>query len=125
MVSIIRRRANSDYYLYHDSKGMARRQYEEYLGKSIPPDVKERKNDFMLRILRGEWEPKLNIIRDGFEKERALIPRTILEKNLGAFAVRFTYNTQRIGGSTLSLKDTELLLEDGITPADRPIADVL
>ena len=127
MVSIVKRRkANSDYYyLYHDSRGTARRQYEEYLGKSIPPDVEERKNGFMLRILRGGWEPKLSIIHDRFERERASMPRTILEKNLDAFAVRFTYNTQRIEGSTLSLKDTTLLLEDGITPAGRPIADVL
>ena len=40
------------------------------------------------------------------------------------FAVRFTYNTQRIEGSTLSLKDTARLLEDGITPASRPVDDV-
>jgi Fic family protein len=126
MVSVVRRRrANSDYYyLYHDSKGIVRRQYEEYLGKSIPPDVEERKNNFMLRILRGEWGPKLSAIHDGFKKERALMPRTIREKNLDAFVVRFTYNTQRIEGSTLSLKDTALLLEDGVTPAGRPIADV-
>ena len=60
MVSIIRKRnSNSDsYYLYYDSKGTAQRQYEEYLGKSIPPDVEKRMNDFILRILRGELEPK-------------------------------------------------------------------
>lgn len=126
MVSVVRRRkAGSDYYyLYHDSKGNTRRQCEEYLGKSIPPDIEERKSDFMLRILRGEWEPKLEIIRSGFEKRCASMPRTILEKNLGTFAVQFTYNTQRIEGSALSLRDTARLLEDGITPARRPIGDV-
>lgn len=127
MVSIVKRHRGSGdyYYLYHDYKGDVRRQYEEYLGKSIPPDVDERKNDFMLRILRSKWEPKLDRIRVNFERDNASMPQTILEKNLAAFAVRFTYNTQRIEGSTLSLKDTALLLEDGITPVNKPISDVL
>ena len=126
MVSVRRRRkaGNDYYYLYYDSRGGARRQYEEYLGRAIPPDVKERKRIFVLRVLRGEWEPKLEIIRDSFAVWRASMPRTAQEKSLGAFAVKFTYNTQRIEGSMLSLKDTSLLLEDGITPTSRPIVDV-
>ena len=126
MVSVVKRKkAGSDYYyLYHDSKGGTRRQYEKYMGRSIPPDVNERKRDFLLRIRREEWGPKLEIIRANFERECASMPRTILEKNLGAFTVGFTYNTQRIEGSTLSRNDTARLLEDGITPAGRPMVDV-
>ncbi len=126
MVSVVKRKkAGSDYYyLYHDSKGGTRRQYEKYMGRSIPPDVNERKRDFLLRIRREEWGPKLEIICANFERECASMPRTILEKNLGAFAVGFTYNTQRIEGSTLSRNDTARLLEDGITPAGRPMVDV-
>lgn len=125
MVSIRRKRkaGNDYYYLYYDSKEGARRQYEEYLGRTIPPDVEDRKRNFMLRVLRGDWEPKLEIIRDSFARRRASMPRTVWEKRLGTFAVRFTYNTQRIEGSTLSLKDTVLLLEDGIAPT-RPVVDV-
>lgn len=37
--------------------------------------------------------------------------------------MRFTYNTQRIEGSALTLMDTALLLADGITPANRPVGD--
>lgn len=127
MVSVRRRRkaGNDYYYLYYDSKGGIRRQHEEYLGRAIPPDVEERKRIFVLRVLRGEWEPKLRIIRDSFARQRGSMPRTAWEKSLGTFAVKFTYNTQKIEGSTLSLKDTSLLLEDGITPAGRPVVDVL
>ena len=127
MVSI-RRRSNAGndyYYLYHDSKRGPRRQHEEYLGKTIPPDIDKRKRDFALRIQRSEWEPKLDIIRSDFAERHALVPPTVREKSLEAFVVRFTYNTQRIEGSTLSLKDTALLLEDGSTPAGRPVVDVL
>ena len=127
MPSVARRKRSGKvyYYLYHDAKGGIRRQYEEYLGKSIPPDVEERKDKFMMKVLRKEWEPRLKSIRDGFESECGVMPQPILEKHLNIFAVKFTYNTQRIEGSTLTLKDTALLLDDGITPVRRPVADVL
>ena len=126
MVSVIRRRKGNGhyYYLYHDSKGKERRQHERYLGTKIPPDIGERKRAFALEIRRREWVPILDAIRESYERTNRSIPRPIREKNLRAFAVTFTYNTQRIEGSALTLKDTALLLEDGITPSNRPTADV-
>lgn len=38
--------------------------------------------------------------------------------------VRFTCNTNRIEGSKLTLRETALLLEKGITPSARPLEDV-
>ena len=38
--------------------------------------------------------------------------------------IRFTYNTNRIEGSTLTLKETADLLQDHITPRNKPIRDV-
>ena len=126
MVSIVQKRKSGRdyYYLYHDSKGVKRRQYEEYLGKTIPADIKERKSNFLLKIRREEWMPKLELIHTGFEDDCAMMPKTILEKKLNTFAVGFTYNTQRIEGSTLSRKDNAILLNDGITPANKPMIDV-
>ena len=36
----------------------------------------------------------------------------------------FTYNTSRIEGSSLTLSDTRMLLQEHITPGDKPISDV-
>ena len=126
MVSVrMRRRAGRDYYyMYLDSRAGIRRQHEKYLGKTIPPDIDERKREFELDVLRREWEPKLDAIRNNHSRRRASIPQTAWEKSLDAFTVRFTYNTQKIEGSTLSMRDTSLLLEDGITPSNRPNVDV-
>lgn len=120
-----RQRGGRDYYyMYIDSRVGIRRQYERYLGKAIPTDVEEKKREFEMHILRKEWEPKLDIIHNNFSRWRASIPQTVWEKSLDVFTVRFTYNTQKIEGSTLSLRDTSLLLEDGITPSNRPSVDV-
>ena len=40
------------------------------------------------------------------------------------FTIRFTYDTQRIEGSKLTLKETANLLERGVTPASKPVRDV-
>jgi len=122
MVSIVtRRKGNQDYYyLYHDSKKGKRKQWEEYLGKVIPQNIEERKKNFALEIERESWIPQLERIQKNSKNENKRIPKSIQEKNLRAFSVKFTYNTQRIEGSTLTLKDTALLLEDGLSPSNRP-----
>lgn len=129
MVSIIcRRKGKQDYYyMYHDSKKVRegrRRQYEEYLGKEIPDNIEERKQEFALRIERSQWSDTLSRIHDGFQNKIKSIPKSALEKSIKEFSVRFTYSTQRIEGSTLTLRDTMLLFEDDITPSNRPNADV-
>ncbi|MEX0862631.1 Fic family protein [Nitrosopumilus sp.] len=126
MVTMIKRRkGNQDYYyLYHDSKKGKRKQREEYLGKIIPEDIEDRKKNFALEIEREEWLPDLERIHQNYKKEQNKIPLSIKEKNLKDFSVKFTYNTQRIEGSTLTLKDTVFLLEDGLTPLNRPYRDI-
>ena len=37
---------------------------------------------------------------------------------------QFTYDTNRIEGSSLSYKDTKMLLEEGISPREKPIRDI-
>lgn len=126
MVTVVNRpKGNQDYYyLYHDSKKGKRKQREEYLGKVIPEDIEDRKKEFALGIEREEWLPVLKKIHQNYKKEKKKIPPSIQEKNLKDFSVKFTYNTQRIEGSTLTLKDTRLLLEDGLTPSNRPNRDI-
>lgn len=127
MVSVVKRtRSGRDYYyLYHDSKKGKRRQREAYLGRTIPDDVGERKKIFATKIEMDEWLPLMEAIRRGYAREMRGIPKPIREKNIRDFSVRFTYNTQRIEGSTLTLRDTALFLEDGITPSNRPAGDLM
>ena len=51
-------------------------------------------------------------------------PKSAKEKELETFMVKFTYDTQRIEGSRLTLRETSDLLERGITPKAKPIEDV-
>jgi len=126
MVNVVKRRKGTQdyYYLYHDSKKDKRKQHEVYLGKVVPEDIEDRKKNFALDIERKEWLPELEKIYKNFKKEQKIIPLSIKEKNLKSFSVKFTYNTQRIEGSTLTLKDTTLLLDDGVSPSNKPNNDI-
>lgn len=123
MVEIIKR--NGYYYLGHSIKERGKIKKEEtYLGKTLPKDMKDVKSKFMIRLITKRYENDLEKIRRGFSKELKTRTKPEKEKYLDYFMIKFTYDSTRIEGSTLTLKETAALLEEGRTPKDRPISDV-
>jgi cell filamentation protein, protein adenylyltransferase len=113
------------YYLQHSvRKGSKVQSKEIYLGRKIPKNIEEIKGKLLKTIYEKEWYPLLDRIKEKYSKEIRLMPRSSREKQMAIFASRFTYNTQRIEGSKLTLKETANLLEKGITPKDKPLEDV-
>ena len=105
------------YYLQHSvRKGSKVQSKEIYLGRKIPKNIEEIKGKLLKTIYEKEWYPLLDRIKEKYSKEIKLMPRSSREKQMAIFASRFTYNTQRIEGSKLTLKETANLLEKGITP---------
>ena len=99
------------------------RKKELYLGKSIPKDL-TRYRDTLDHAIRSEtWYELFNKIREAYCRYRAAQPQSVREKEAGNFIVEFTYDTNRIEGSTLSLEDTRSLLERGLLPATKPVRD--
>jgi Fic family protein len=97
---------------------------EIYLGRKIPKNIEEIKWKLLKTIYEKERYPLLERVKQGYSKEIKLMPRSSREKQMEIFATRFTYNTQKIEGSKLTLKETANLLEKGITPKDKPLEDV-
>lgn len=125
MVIIVKRRKGKEvyYYLRHNVRKNGRSK-EIYLGKKIPQNIDEIKQNFLIEFYREEWLPNLEKIQRGYTKETKQMPRHAIERNMEAFSISFTYNTQRIEGSTLTLKETADLLAEGRTPSNKPIIDV-
>jgi Fic family protein len=125
MVAIIKRKKGKRiyYYLKHSVR-KNNRQKEIYLGKTIPKNIDEIKQNFLLEFYRQEWLPSLERIREGYKKERKRLPKDVIDREMEAFSISFTYNTQRIEGSTLTLRETADLLAEGIAPSNKPMRDV-
>ncbi|MBW2995608.1 Fic family protein [Candidatus Woesearchaeota archaeon] len=126
MVTIRKRRlGNKDYfYLEHTIKiGKKVKKKEKYLGQEIPNNIEEIKQDFFHTIFRERWFKPLGSIKSNFTKDCKAMPKSAREKYIENFMIKFTYDTNRIEGSTLSLKETANLLEKGIAPK-KPLEDV-
>jgi len=113
------------YYLEHSYRFNNKVKLEsKYLGSKIPEEIEELKAAFIEKINQKVWFDDLNKIKKNFFEEFKSFPKSAKKKYVGNFLIKFTYNTQRIEGSTLTLKETARLLEDGITPRNKPIKDV-
>ncbi|HLD97583.1 MAG TPA: Fic family protein [Candidatus Nanoarchaeia archaeon] len=121
-MNIVKR--NSFYYLAHSfRKGGKVVHREKYLGKQVPDDIEKLKEAFLTKCLAEEAFKKLNRIKKNFANEWRSYPESIKQKILTDFAIDFTYNTNAIEGSTLTLEDTEELIRHKMTP-NRPLSDV-
>ena len=114
MVTVRKRKIGNEdfYYLEHTirSKGKVKKR-EKYLGKTIPKDIEKMKRSFFDDIFKEKWHPSLDDIRKNFNEEYNKLPTTAKEKYLQNFSIKFTYNTNRIERSTLTLRDTANLLQ--------------
>ncbi|NOQ55037.1 MAG: hypothetical protein GQ558_10605 [Thermoplasmata archaeon] len=127
MVSIREREANGSkyYYLVHSIRKDGKvEKRERYLGTSLPKDLERIKAEFMDEINRERWFDDFDRIKDEYSGQQETLPPTAREKELETFATSFTYNTNRIEGSRLTLMETAELLERGVTPGGRPLNDV-
>jgi len=127
MVSISKKSiaGNTYYYLEHSYREAEKvNKKVKYLGKKIPKNIDQLKKELLNEVFQDLWFNKFDKIKDSFIKEKKKIPKSVEKKELENFAIRFTYNTNKIEGSTLTLRETSLLLEKGITPSRRPMEDV-
>ena len=97
---------------------------EKYLGVKLPSNLEEVKREFLAEIAKERWYPLLEAIRSNYAKELKTLPQSAIEKNARFFAVKFTYDTNRIEGSSLTYRETADLLERGVSPRSKPIADI-
>jgi len=112
------------YYLAHsfrvDGKVVHR---EKYLGKKVPSDIDELKEVFLRKCMQENLIKKLKAIKKNFQKEWKRYPESIKKKILLDFSIEFTYNTNAIEGSTITLDETEDIIKRKISP-NKPLKDV-
>lgn len=124
---IIKRKKGNEkfYYIQHsfrkNGKVVTR---EKYIGKYLPDERElEKIKGEMLMSKNLELIHKLEEIKKNFQKEWTNFPTSAKEKVLEQVAVAFTYNTNAIEGSKITLEETREIIEDKISP-NRPLRDI-
>jgi len=124
-VRIIERKKGKTNYFYlqhsfrRDGKVVTK---ELYLGKEVPDDIEEIKAKIMLET-RETLTKKLERIITHFQKEWKRCPESAKEKELQEIATAFTYNSNAIEGSTITLEEARLILHDKVAP-NKPLKDI-
>src|SRR4030042_1183088 len=125
LMRVIKRKKGKTRYLYlqhsfrKDGKVITK---ERYLGKRVPDNIEEIKAKLMLEAKEALSE-KLEKIRSRFQKEWRRYPESAKEKELQELAIAFTYNTNAIEGSTITLEEARLILEDKVAP-NKPLKHI-
>ncbi len=112
------------YYLsqtYREDKKI--KKFEKYVGKN-PPDRLD-KEKFIVEYFKKRWCAHLEELQRIYSENMAKIPTSLNNKNLRSFGIRFTHNSNKIEGSSLSERDVKLIVEDHIVPKNSPTYDVL
>ena len=113
------------YYLEHTIReGNRFSNKRKYLGLEAPKDIELIKEVFMHGVFLEKYKKNLETIKKKFGEDFSKYPPSAKEQYIESFMIKFTYNTNRIEGSTLSLKETADLLQQHITPRNKPIEDV-
>jgi len=88
---------------------------EKYLGKKIPENIEEIKKELKKEEQKILYE-KLKKIKESFQGEWKKYPKSIKEKEKEEIAIAFTYNTNAIEGSTITLEETREIVHDKTAP---------
>ncbi|MFH1432979.1 MAG: Fic family protein [archaeon] len=97
----------------------------KYIGKVLPPEeiLEQLKKEFLLEIIGQRYRYLSFDDVEGIERKKAeyrlaMEKMSLLERKeiLDEFVVRFTYDSSKLSGVNVTLRQTSLILRDGIMP---------
>ncbi len=101
------------------------RYFERYLGRVLPPNLESIRRDLRAEVRAARWYPRLADIREEYRRAMVRLPDTARNEQIERFGIEFTYHTNRIEGSSLTLRETAAIIARGVAPRAKPLADIL
>ncbi len=75
-------------------------------------------------VWEATWFRSFSEISTAYQERQRTLPKTIADREREDLIVEFTYDTNRIEGSTLTFQETSDLLTNGISPDSKPMRDI-
>ncbi|MBI4452427.1 Fic family protein [Candidatus Woesearchaeota archaeon] len=130
MVSVekIKVKRNTYYKLSHPiRKGNKITHKSRYIGKKLPSKerLEQLKKEFLREMLEGKYKylssKDINSIENkrlSYNAEIRKLSHIEKEKQMKEFIIRFTYDSSKLSGVPVTLRQTSLILKEGIMPKD-------
>jgi len=130
MVNIITKKVSGKeyYYLsYSYRENNKVNNISKAIGKDLPEyeELARIKESFCYDIFKKVWMPKIEKITKKYREQFDSLPKPIQVKDLRTFGVRFTHNTNRIEGSTLTLREVAVVVDEPNIPINKPANDII
>lgn len=121
---ITRKKGNKKYYYLQHSfrKGKKVITKEKYVGLKIPTNIDKIRGEFS-RELKIDLYKRLEGIKEHFQNEWKRLPKSAKEKEKEEIAIAFTYNSNAIEGSTITLHEVREIVKNNIAP-NKPLRDI-
>ncbi len=114
---------------------ISKEEIKKRLKKISKKDIEKRKKEAKKEIIASfiNWNKffikkdqllKLQELKKLFIKKLKLLDKKIIEDMFNDYLTYYIYNTNAIEGNTLTLKDTDLLLNKGITPQGKNLREI-
>jgi Fic family protein len=127
MVSIITKKVkgNEYYFLVHSYReGGKVKQIQKSLGKQIPTNLDIIKEEFISDVVLKRWIPSIERYKEKYLARIKSIPDLVRDKEFRQFGIRFTYSSGKIEGSTLTLREVALAVDEPEVPINKPTNDI-
>ena len=97
------------------------------IGRVIPEsqELYRMKEEFNYRVFQKQWMPTINKITKKHQELFDALPKPIQLKDLRTFGVRFTHNTNKIEGSTLTLGEVVNVVDEPEIPVNKPANEII
>ena len=108
-------------------KGKKVIQKKRYIGKALPPKsrLEQLKKEFLkelsgnkFKYLSKEDFEKIEEKKSRYKHELKKLSKIEKEKKLNEFMIRYTYDSSKLSGVNVTLRQTFLILKEGIIPKD-------
>lgn len=118
---------NKEYWILVHSvrKGKKMTQRTKYIGKTLPPKARleQLKKEFLVQLTKGKFKFLSEGDIEKIEKKKTEYINKIRklsslekEKRLKEFIIRYTYDSSKLSGIDVTLRQTSLILKEGIIP---------
>ncbi len=108
-------------------KGKKVIQKKKYIGKVLPPKnrLDQLKKEFLRELVGGKYKylskedlEKIEEEKKTYKQELKELSKIEKEKRLNEFMIRYTYDSSKLSGINITLRQTFLILKEGIIPKD-------
>jgi Fic family protein len=121
-------KGNKYWILIHSiRKGSKVIQKKKYIGKTLPPKkrIEQLKREFLRELSRDKFKylsdkdlERIENKKKAYKQELKKLSSMEKKKRLNEFMIRYTYDSSKLSGVNVTLRQTFLILKEGIIPKD-------